>query len=653
MSKNKRKVKKLNELSKADVEAFRPFVWDACQSAEEIHKWILVTFGLDMPNCTVDPQSNSNPIEMIWEVYQTAMDGLEEDRPQFMAYASRDSFKTLSCAMLEVLMMIHAERSIAHMAAIKPQSKKSQQYVKKFLNRPLLREFVTSKNDTTVEITRFRNKQNEQEVIAEKKWQEFPLEVADDYEELRQSDDIIICTLAGANSAHVPFMVVDEVDTVEDFTAFEEAKMIPAPLGDKLPITLYTSTRKFAFGLVQQELDKAEETKLQIRHWNIIDVTRRCEPERHKPELPRVNLYTNDDTLKHLTEAEWKALPPEDQTKYTLMPNAFAGCATCKLFPACKGNLVNQKSNSPLLKPISHTINQLKKVSVATAKAQYLCWKPSTEGLIYPALDPEVHKKTAAELAQMMTGEEYPETFTKNDLINLTKTLGYEFRGGMDFGSSHCFATGVGIKYGSNLYMIHCHEVADLDVVQQSQLIEWERDNLNPHWWPDMAALGNIKTLKRWGHRLGTWKKTAGSVLAGIEDVRANLRPAAGTPNIYFLKDDPGVELLFKRLKEYHWKKGSDNKSTDIPDDADDDHCDMFRYLVMNELKNRVQGVKMDASEIKTNPIQSMNTHEIIPRETYVSSLIDEALGYGHRVSLEDNTPHIQKNKKSGIKWSI
>ena len=54
--------------------------------------------GIDMPDGNVDPTSNSNPMALLWELY----DDMHYNRgkyTQILSYASRDSFKTLGAAI--------------------------------------------------------------------------------------------------------------------------------------------------------------------------------------------------------------------------------------------------------------------------------------------------------------------------------------------------------------------------------------------------------------------------------------------------------------------------------------------------------------------------------------------------------------------------
>jgi len=521
-------------------------------------------------------------MDMLWETYERA---IKNDDPTFnrvLYFASRDSFKTLGAAILEVLAVMHLDRDVAHMAAIESQSRKSQQYVKKFLSSPILRDYVVGDNQEITWIVRYLHK-GTGDNLTEDQFKELPKTEQDLCEEVRHFIRIVICTMAGANSEHVPLFVVDEVDVVRDPRAYEEAKFIPAPRDGKMPITVLTSTRKFSFGLVQKEIDQARETGLKIRHWNIIDVTQACPPERHKPDLPKLTVYRSDEELRAVSEATFEEMSPERQDKYVRDENVMAGCSTCKLYPMCQGRLATkQTSRSSLLKPIDHTINQFYTASLPNAQAQLLCKKPSTEGLIYPQFDRDVHMLTASEMAERITGDKYPETLTKTELVAIMKAQGMKPSAGMDFGYTHNFAAVAGFTDGYRAYCIEVMSQAELDPVQKVELSKKQLKYFDPVIYPDPEDPGMAKILRKSGFRMKEWKKTPGSVRGGIDIVRMLMRPAVGEPRFYLLAGDEGCELLAKRISAYHWALQPDGTIGKDPDDELDDECDALRYWLMN-----------------------------------------------------------------------
>ncbi len=634
-------------LTAQEVEALRPYLFTPCDTEEDLHNWITAYIGWDIPNTLVDPNSTISPMGLIWLLYSAAKDGRESEVSEVLAMASRDSYKTIVAALLEVLFMAHLERSSCHMAAIKPQSKKAQSYLKKFLNRPLLREYVTSENDTSAEITRYRHYETKVN-LPFALWSELLLAERDQYEEIKKHCGIVICTVAGANSAHETFMCIDEIDVIQDPQAYEESKMIPAPEHDKLPITLLTSSRKFSWSLVQKELDNAVDSGLVIHHWSILDVTRKCMPERHLPDESTITIYSSDKHLKAIDEKAYGLLDTKSQKEYQKYESQSAGCLSrCKLFSVCQGRLKHQTGSSPFLKPIPHVQKLFGKVSIDTAKSQLLCLKPSTEGLVYSTLNRNVHMKSAAEIAQMITGEVYPEIFTKSDLINLFVQRGHRPTAGLDFGYTHNLAKVWGFRVGINFFVLTASEIAELDPAQQMEVCQPEKE-LKTAWYADTAYPGSIKMFQKAGFIMRDWSKTPGSVVGGIDIVRLLLAPPLGVPpRLYFLKEDDGVGLLFKRLSEYHWKLDSQGNPTDIPDDTNDDLPDSIRYLLMNEFANKGKVIAAIGDSVMQSgsPINSIKSAQVQQVKTPLSDILNEL--------LTDNSSPISTTVKSKgrIKW--
>ena len=111
-------------------------------SAQELQDWMYTYLDIKFPMGVVYPGSTHGPIDAMWRIYDLMKTGGSRDVPQVCMLASRDSYKTLSAAAIEVLCMIHFEISVAHGAAIKSQSEKAIQYVNSFFRKvgPYLEE---------------------------------------------------------------------------------------------------------------------------------------------------------------------------------------------------------------------------------------------------------------------------------------------------------------------------------------------------------------------------------------------------------------------------------------------------------------------------------------------------------------------------------
>jgi hypothetical protein len=574
----------MSDFVPSQEDEIRQLLFTPCESKDALARWIRVFLGpkLFFPDCIVSDESNSSPMDMIWEVYNKARLNDDENFSRVMAYANRGGFKTLGASVLEVLQVLHLNRNVAHMAAIFDQSKKSQEYVRDFFASPYIRDFRIGQNVKKIEICRYYNPETGRS-LTEKEWLDLPSETKNTYQRKYNYIQIVLCTMQGANSAHTEFLCVDEVDVVpkQHIRAYEEAKHIPDPRDGMMPITLLTSTRKFSYGLVQTEIQNSSETGLHVRHWNVIDITKACEPSRHEPEKPKRTYYINDSNLRHITEEDYKLLDEQNQKKY-YPREGFTGCQKCPLFPACKGRLAtHQKSESPMLKPIPSIINAFKQSSAAAVQTQLLCRKPDASGLIYPKFEREIHMKTASQMAEMITGEKQDPNMTKSQLLQLMVDKGARFYAGMDFGFTHNFAVTVSAVFGQFMFIFTVIAMPNLELDEKVAVCEPLRA-YNPTIYGDPESPADIKTFKRKGFNMREWSKYPGSVKAGIEVVRMKLMPAAGSPQLFLLKDDPLCELLATRIEKYHFMTDAGGFISEEPDDDNDDEVDAMRYMVMN-----------------------------------------------------------------------
>lgn len=572
----------MSEILPTHDELMRRALFTPCESKEQLARWIRVFLNIHFPDCTVSDESNSNPLDMIWEVYNKARLNDDENYARVMAYAARGSFKTLGASVLEVLQVLHLGRNVAHMAAIFDQSKKSQEYVRDFFSKPYIRDFRVGQNVKKIEVSRYYEPSTGKS-LTENEWGSLGGETRNTYQRVYNYIQIVLCTMTGANSAHTEFFCVDEVDVVpkQHRPAYEEAKHIPDPRDGLMPITLLTSTRKFSYGLVQEEITNAYESGLHVKHWNIIDITAPCLPARHLPEQPKRLYYINDSTLKHIVEEDYKLLDETSQKKWYPV-EGFAGCRECPLFSSCKGRLAtHQKSTSPMLKPISTVINRFKTASLSGVQTQLLCRKPDESGLIYPKFNRETHMKTVQEIATMMTGEPTDRHMTKAQLLQLMVDKGAKFYGGMDFGFSHNFAAIVGAVFGQFMFVVTVIAAPGLELDEKIATCEPIKP-FNPIIYGDPEAPADVKTFKRKGFHMREWDKYKGSVKAGIEVVRMKFQPAVGAPQMFLLKDDAGCEYLAKRLEKYHFMTDAAGQISEEPDKELDDECDALRYMVMN-----------------------------------------------------------------------
>ena len=579
----------------AQEEHLRRLLFSPCKTREECHQWVEFFLDLDLPGCIVDEASNCTPLDMVWECYSHQVHGPEnEDVSRILYYSCREGGKSLDESVIEVMLLFHARNNIFHLAAIREQSATVQGYIKKFLSRPLLRPFVGGDSRAITGLFFYVPVDGVGFYLSDAEWRTLPPEEQEKYLAVNNNVEVLVATIQSCNSKH-GMLVLDEIDVMlgdESRAAYRQSKFIPsesyAANGERrLPLTVLTSTRKTAFGLVQDEINESARTGLVIRHWNILDVTQACPTTRHQPEKEKVTIYSSDELLATKTTEEYLKLPAIEQSKYEKHENCHNGCLNrCKLFFACKGRLATKQTcTSPFLKSITHVQNQFRNSTIEMAQAELQCLHPSTTGLVYPRFAPEKHVIKPAEAYKKIMGEYPPNlNMTKAELVSFVKTRDVPWYGGMDFGYSHNFAYVQGFKDVSKLFVTHALAMPELETDQKLEAMAPYKGDF-PAIYPDPEDPGTIRILKNKGYRMIKWTKGRGSVVGGIATVQMKLTPPLGAePELYFVHDildDPGMDILLKHLQEHHWKLDAGHKPTDLISDDNKDLPDALRYMVM------------------------------------------------------------------------
>lgn len=637
----------------------RRVLFTPLQTKQALHDWIKVFLDVDLPGCIVADEgpnpSNSSPLDMVWGIYQACLENRTGDMSRVMAYASRDSFKTLAASILEVLAVLHLDRDVGHMAAVQDQSMNAQMYVKGFFDRPYLSDFKVGDSKEKTEIVRYFDGQNS---ISEKEWQSLPVGDQPNFRRIYHYIKIVICTMRGANSLHVPFLVVDEVDVVQDPKAYKQSRFIPSVRDGKEPITLLTSTRKTGTGLVQAELDNAAKSGLTVWHWNILDVTEKCPTTRHRPDLPKLTVYRSDDTLKTLTEDQFSSLSDEDQKTYERDENVNRGCVeNCKIYAVCRGKLATKQvgtaKDTGTLRTIVNTQNRFTENagSEELLKAEMLCWRPSSENLIYPRLSEHKHKLTPGQIAERIIGEPMLPQFTKQQLYALCIQRDMQFYVGMDWGFTHNYVVVVGVRDGARMFILDCWSLGEMDTAQKIDYCTRRIKDLKPIVFADPEDPAAVKQFKRAGFLMRDWQKGKGSVKGGIEAVRMKLWPIMGRePQLYFVSGDKGVDYLFEKMKKWHWLEDKAGRLTDVPTDDGKDEPDAIRYMVMNVF---APGGKLTVpKEDDERPLPSMDQGPQYTHDNFIRKIIAEQTG-GVYEDEEAPSEIGTKGKRGNFVWDL
>ena len=206
----------------AKLHLFRQMRDRPCQSKSELQEWLRTYLSMDFPDYTLDPESNCNPMEMVWTLYKNMVhwNKMKPDRraTKFLFYATRGGFKTLAAAVVELLALIHDNRGTAHIAAGESHVKHCyNDYFQPLIKLPIIKEKIKS---TIMEKT----------VLAEDE---------------KVSVEIMPCTRKRVQGPHQSLVCKDEIDVVQDISAYADIDGIPVNMPDgRPPITFGISVRK-------------------------------------------------------------------------------------------------------------------------------------------------------------------------------------------------------------------------------------------------------------------------------------------------------------------------------------------------------------------------------------------------------------------------
>lgn len=500
-------------------------------SPEELRDWMWVFLDIQFPNGTVYPTSTHGPVEAMWRIYELMKTGQNEHIPQVCMLASRDSFKTLGAAALEVLCVLHFRISVAHMAAISSQSDKAIQYVNAFFRK--LKPYLEANN--------WRQSSDNKKMVA---W------LTEDEQEIYIR--IVIATIAGANSEHVPMLFIDEVDVVQDPRALKEAKMIPSTFKHYYPLTVYLSTRKFAGGLMEKTLKETLNAGGEILRWNILDVTERIPHDVAKINEPRVIRYISRQLpMETLKEDEWKQLPDEKKNKYERL-EAYAGIADHPLLPVMKNYLVDrpQEDTGGLFKRLSATLNNFRQLDSDMADAQLLCNKPASSGLVYPRFDEDKNVLSVQQAWERISGLEAQCNF--DNLKQYLIDLGIVFIGGADWGfTDYTSLVILAMIPGGEVWHLETLAIQGLEIDDIAKYGKELQDTwFVDKWYCDQNYPAYLKTLKRKANM--TCPSFTKDVSAGISALQGKIVDSLNTRR-YFVIDVPDNKQVVNAFGEYRW----------------------------------------------------------------------------------------------------
>jgi phage terminase large subunit len=538
-----------------------------CKTRKELIAWIKRYLSLSLPDVTVSRFSDTNPLDIIWEVYSICVLNQNPDNIQELLYvAGRGSGKTLGMAIAELLVLLHDKRDVVHIGAIQNQADRCYAYQKNFLFNRNIKPLVIRPD--LPEEERILEKANMSKSIFNINNEKVTLEV-------------ICCTLKAVNGPHVPLVIVDEIDTVsgEGIRAFKDIAGMLDSKGGKKALRVGISTRKSRYGLMNQKIEDIEanpDNTRAVRRWTAFEFTERC-PDSRSGTAP-VDLYVNQDKMEVLTEEQFLKKDKNKQKEYQ-HHKGLEGCVKCPLFSVCLTDAKKQTSKSPMLKTLDEMIQKVRAEGADWALAQLMNLKPSVEGIIFREFDEKVHIKTWNEMWLILVGKPFPGECTHDIFVKKCHELQLPCYGGIDWGfSSPNTVVFFFVDSRDNIYVVKTDGMTHISEPTWIHHIKTKYHTMYrcSLYVPDAASQGAILEMQKAGLPVAN-QADKGEINTGIQVIKKFLKvPGSAEPKLFLAKD-----MCFPLVKEfnlYHYKVDAAGLITDEPAKEHDHWLDALRY---------------------------------------------------------------------------
>lgn len=608
------------------------------ESAEQVKNWAKFFLELELPLEITDPESTSSPLDAIWQVYETFKNNSGDVNPGYILMSCREGMKTVSVSILEVLLLLHFQLDIGHAAAVEDQSAVALGYITGFVLtiQPLLDTAGWTPISENKRLIKFQTPQS------------FGTHVFNGKQPFIK---IVICNKKGMNSLHSNVLFLDELD-LADPAALKEGKFITSYSKGIYGVKVYLSTRKYAFGNMAAAIDQAPAMNYKVLRWNVLDVTERCPPTRHLPEGKKEDRYVQKSLpLVQISPEEHAQMPDVEKDKFTLLKDVYEGCRSCVLLPVCKMRLAEKVSTATggFYKPIVSVKQSFVENDPDSAEAQLLCWKPGSEGLVYPRFNnvslpgKESNVLGLKEAYARLMGPNSKTNVNEYDLLYELKNAGIKIVAGVDWGYTHDFVIIImALLKNGEVWVLDCYAAPGLEFPDMMNAAMTLRDKYDPEkWWCDQAQPSHVKSFNK--NRMKSPKFTK-DVMGGIEALRSKISTGDGR-KLFKIIGTINAAKVTTAIQKHRFKLDGQGMVTLEPDDTRGiaDICDAARYIGQNEFP--VRGTqKPEVSWTDTEEAQKENQNP-----TTIQQMKEEV---SKRLS-DDGTMKGGTGKKGGFHWNI
>lgn len=342
--------------------------------------------------------------------------------------------------------------------------------------------------------------------------------------------EILTASQKSVRGPKVQRLYIDEIDEVES-ELIEAAAGMLATREDLPARTLYASTWHRVGGSMGKMIDRCPGNGVKLHRWNIWECISECPVERH---------------------------------------DNGRNCEACPLGSDCiqaAGNTRPGIAARPFgIFAVEDAIKRWQQLSRSTIDSEYLCKRPSPEGLVYPSFDPLKH-----------VIQQRPDDLT----IYRSIDWGY-----------NCFVClWVGIDKAGTVYLLDTYRAETSKVATNAAFIlAHPIKNIRDTFCDpagrnknDQTGRSNIDEFKSFGIRCNyRLDQRSRNVNNGIKLVRNHLNPASGPPRFYII-DTPQNRVATVALQSYVNRKVNQEWIDEPQEPQEYEHIpDALRYFFVN-----------------------------------------------------------------------
>lgn len=611
-----------NDLTPQEQDEFsRALVCQRLKTKEDLKHWLLYYLDVDLADCIVSRFATSTPLDMVYDIYKFC-DSKDIDEPLSTFYiAGRASQKTLSSAVLAVLLPLHFGRGVVHFGGTEDQANRAYSYFKKFVNKPYIKGYLIDK--PKISKTIFKVNGSEVEV------------------------EILPITESSVQGPHQPVVSIDELASLapNKLAAYPSIAGVPVYTPDGKPwIKFGISSRKGRYTIIETEYEDRHKTGALFKFWTVLENTKKCPDSISgtEPLTMYVNVFENKALLLH----EYNSLDEDNKQKYEKV-NAKKNCYTCEMKAMCSGDLKKQTSTCRSLRPTIATIKEFKAANLEWFLSQKMSLQPSAEDQVYPKFSRKDFEKTPSEMYEIFTGQKPNIEMTAELLIREMIKAGVKRYSGVDHGYTHPFAIVIIFEdSGGNIYIMKAYEESGLEPPDLMALVEKYKEKYEiTHLYPDTARPEINNMLKK---IIVVGDKFTKKPEDGIALIRTKMCPTSGPTKLYGLKGH--VDPLINNFEKYHFAYDTSGKLTDKPVKTMDDSHDGLSYAAQNRW-NKGKPIVSGAD----GPLVTGKKEEIKEYQEKVQKQHDNWMTQqiGQEIKIAGGVIGTQKAQRGSVFWDI